>query len=335
MAEAMVEITRGPLVESIHRGDMAVVNPSGELLYYLGDPNKVTYMRSSAKPIQALAVIESGAADCFGFSDRELAVMCASHSAEKIHVDTVLSILDKIGLDETALGCGSHLPIHEESRNTLIRGGSDPTQVHSNCSGKHSGMLAVCVQNGWPLDDYYQPDHPLQRLLLENMEGMSDVPVRDIAIGVDGCGVAVWGVPIRAMALSFARLVDPSGLPPIRQRAVRRIVAAIKKHPEMIAGTDRFCTALVRATRPDVVAKSGAEGVYCLGHNAGRVGLALKVEDGNGRATAPAAVEALNQLGLLKPAEAEKLQAYHYPENTNVRGEVVGEVRPAFELKKA
>lgn len=334
VSEIMVEVTRGPVVESIHRGDIAVVNPEGELLYYLGDPNKVTYMRSSAKPIQALAVVESGAAEHFGFTAAELAVTCASHNAEQVHVNTVLSILGKIGLEESALKCGTHLPIHLESRRELIRLGRESTAVHSNCSGKHAGMLAVCVHNGWPIEEYFRPEHPVQQLSLHNMAELSDFPVDEIFIGVDGCGVVVWGVPIRSMALAFARLADPSRLPPRRQAAVRRIVEAVQQHPEMIAGTGRFCSVLVETMRPRIVGKSGAEGVYCLGQLEGRIGMALKVEDGNSRAAYPSTVAVLDQLKLIREAELETLEAYYHPQNLNVRGAVIGEIRPVFRLKK-
>jgi L-asparaginase II len=196
-------------------------------------------------------------------------------------------------------------------------------------------MLAVCVHKGWSVEDYYEPDHPVQQLALNNMSELTGFPAESIAIGIDGCGVAVWGVPIRVMAFAFARLADPSGLKPERQRAVRRIVTAVQKHPEMIAGTDRFCSALIEAMRPKVIAKGGAEGVYCVGHTQQALGIALKVEDGNSRGTPPATVAALDQLDLATEDELEQLQEYYHPENTNVREEVVGEIRPAFELAKA
>jgi L-asparaginase II len=338
-APVLVEVGRGPLVESIHRGCLAVVDSGGALLYRVGDPDKVTFFRSSSKPIQALTIILSGAADRFALTEKELAVTAASHNAEDFHVEAALSILSKAGLAEDALQCGAHLPLHGESARRLVREGRRPTAVHSNCSGKHSGMLAACRAMGWPVEGYLSPAHPLQRWNLELVARVCDAT--DISIGIDGCGVPVFGLPVRNMAYGFARLADPDTLPSDLQAPARRVVAAMRAHPEMVAGTGRFCTDLMRAAGDRLVAKSGAEAVYCAGFLKGEtavaalagVGVAVKIEDGGSRATAPAMMKAMMDLGVLDVRAVAALGKYARPESRNERGDLCGEIRAVFTLE--
>ncbi len=335
MSEVLVEIKRGDVVESVHRGNVAVVDTAGELVAWAGDPEAYTFMRSSAKPIQALAVVESGAYESFGLTERELAIICASHSAEPFHVENVLGILSKLGLDESYLQCGTHLPTHVPSAHELIRQGRSSTAVHCNCSGKHSGMLALAKKMGWSLGDYWRATHPVQRLCLENVASASGYPADKIGIATDGCGVAVFALPVRNMATAFARLANPrdlkSGFSPSRAKAAELIVRAMRSYPEMVAGTGRLCTALMKAT--SVVAKGGAEAVYCFGVPGRGLGCALKIEDGNARATGPAAIRVLEKLGLLSREEAAALEPFGRPLITNNRGEVIGVAEAVFELE--
>ncbi len=217
----------------------------------------------------------------------------------------------------------------------LMRNGEEPTQVHSNCSGKHAGMLATCKIKGYPLQGYRDPDHPLQSDLLGIASEMTEVPKSDIALGVDGCGVVVWGLPIQNMALGFAKMAKPEAfdLSSARRQAVKTVVGAIQGNPVMISGKDRFSCRLIQATGERMVAKGGAQGVFCLGILEQGLGLALKVEDGNGRRTAPATLEALVQMGQLCHEELEELSDLHKPVNKNVSGEEVGEIRPVVKLK--
>lgn len=342
MPGVLVHVTRGPIVESFHRGDLVVADSAGKLLYKVGDPDRVTYFRSSSKPIQALAVVLSGAVDRFGLTERELAVTCASHNAEEFHVEAVLSVLAKAGLGEENLQCGSHPPLDGASARRLVAAGQKPTSVHSNCSGKHSGMLAAIQAMGWSTADYISPDHPLQRWNRELVATVCDYPAKDIVIGIDGCGVAVFGLPVRNMAYGFARLADADTLPAELRTAARRIVAAMQAYPEMVAGTNRFCSDLMRAAGGRVVAKSGAEAVYCAGFLKGRtpitaergVGTAVKIDDGGSRATAPVMMKVMTELGVLDAGQADALKRYAHPENRNFRNDLCGEIKTAFELEE-
>lgn len=334
MSEKLVELTRGRIVESIHRGDLAIVDATGKLLYSVGSPQeKVAFIRSSSKPIQAVPVVESGAIDHFGLTERELAIFCASHSAEPIHVETVRSVLQKIGLSESALQCGKHLPLDKKAAEDLIRQGIEATEVHCNCSGKHSGMLTLAQQMGWDVSTYTDLQNPVQQAMRGVMSRFSGLQPEEIEIGVDGCGVPVFGLPIYNMALAWARLSDPSSMPLPTQQAVARITRAMTAWPQLIAGSGRLCTALMRQLNGRVVSKSGAEGVYCATLLGKGIGIAVKIEDGNGRATGPVIIEALRQLGILTEDDLENLHSFHQPTLYNHRHDVVGTGRPAFTLQ--
>lgn len=334
-AEAVVEVTRGALVESLHRGHVAVVNAKNELLYSVGDPQKVIYARSSMKPLQAIPIVETGAADRFGFSNADLSLACASHNGEDQHTERVQGILDRTGLAIADLQCGTHNPKWEAAYEALIKSGEPLTAIYNNCSGKHSGMLATARHMNESTEDYYKLDHPVQQRILEAISSLTEVPADEIVIGVDGCGVPVHGVPIENLALSFAKMADPSGLPEKRRDAVERITTAMAAEPEMVGGTERFCTDFMRVMGGRMFAKAGAEGVYCIGDKETGLGLALKIEDGNARATTSVAVEVLSQLGMLTDEQKDRLYDYHYPKLRNARKEKIGELRPAFTLKQA
>ncbi|PSL41605.1 asparaginase [Planomicrobium soli] len=333
-AEAVVEVTRGALVESLHRGHVAVVNAKHELLYSVGDPQKVIYARSSMKPLQAIPIVETGAADHYRFSDADLSLACASHNGEEQHTERVEAILDRTGLAIADLKCGTHNPKWEAAYRALIKSGEPLTEIYNNCSGKHSGMLATAKHMNESTADYYKLDHPVQQRILQVISELTEVQESKIVIGVDGCGVPVHGVPIENLALSFAKMANPSGLPERRRNAVERVTAAMMAEPEMVGGTDRFCTDFMRILNGRMFAKAGAEGVYCIGDKETGFGIALKVEDGNARATSAVAMEVLSQLGLLTDEQKEQLRDYHYPPLENARKEKIGELRPAFTLKE-
>ncbi len=332
MSTIIAHVTRGPLVECIHRGDIAVVDPEGRLIAHAGDPDKVTFMRSSAKPIQALNVVLSGAADHFGLDDRELAITCASHDAEDQHVNTVLSVLTKLGLDESALLCGVHAPVNREAARALVVAGKKASPVHNNCSGKHSGMLAVARQLGAPLDNYLALDHPVQRMSLAMVAEFAGVDPKSVIVGVDGCGVPVFGLPARAMARAFARLSAPEVLRPELAAAVRRVTATMQKNPALIEGTGRFTSRLIEVGAGRLVAKSGAEGVFCVGSLQKKLGLAAKCEDGDMRPLPPAVLKALSDLSVISPDDLAVLAAFARPAVRNNRGERVGEVIAVVDL---
>ena len=330
-AEVLVEVTRGPLVENWHRGHVAVGTGRGSC-YSAGDPYHITHWRSSAKPFQALPVVESGAADRFGITPRELALFCASHNGEEMHTETVKGIFAKLGKDPALLQCGVHMPYHAPTAKAMLRAGQEPTPLHCNCSGKHSGMLALCVHLGYDPGTYLEPDHPVQQLILDYIADLTGYPRGEIAIGIDGCGVPVHGLPVY-YGLGLCPPGPARRLEPARAEACRRVASAMIAHPEMVGGTDRFCTELMRAGRP-TGGQGQAAGVYCVGIMDEGIGIAVKCEDGSGRGRDPAVVEILAQLGYLDSGQLEALAKFHRPQNLNHRKEKCGEVIPVVRLKK-
>ncbi|MHB9144914.1 MAG: asparaginase [Symbiobacteriia bacterium] len=343
-ADLLVEVTRGSIVESRHYGYVAVVDSTGELLYQAGDPQVVTYLRSSAKPIQALPVIETGAADRFGFDALDLAMVCASHSASVEHTTRVVSMLEKLGLAESALMCGPHFPYDPETT-ALMQGRSEkPTARHSNCSGKHTGMLAIARQLDVPVEGYLDPAHPVQQRVIQVIAEVFGVPREAIAIGTDGCGVPVFGMPVRNMALGFARFAEPTTLGETRGQAATRLRDAMRANPFLVAGKGRLDTDLMQLAGDRLFSKGGAEGVHCIGILPGQatavpepfrsrgLGIAIKADDGGGRGSNAAVVETLRQLGVLSESEVNTLATYRVGPVKNLAGKAVGEIRPAFTL---
>ena len=344
-ADLLVEVTRGPIVESRHYGHAAVVDSTGRLLYQTGDPELVTYMRSSAKPIQAIPVVESGAADEFGFDEKDLALVCASHSASEEHTARVLGMLGKLGLEETALQCGPHLPYDPETSAFMQSRDLKPTARHSNCSGKHTGMLAMARRMGVPVEGYLEPTHPVQQRVIQVMSEVCGVPRESIAIGVDGCGVPVFGMPLARMAYGFARLAEPATLGEERGRAATRLRDAMRANSFLVAGKGRLDTDLMQTAGDRLFSKTGAEGVYCIGILPGKatavpepyrsrgLGIAIKADDGAGRGSNAAVVETLRLLGVLGARDVEALSVYRVGPVKNLAGRVVGEIRPVVQLQ--
>lgn len=334
----LVEVTRGPVIESRHRGVIVAVEADATVVTHLGDINLITSTRSTIKPIQAIPMITSGAADRFEMTPKEIATACASHEGEKFHTETVAAILSRIGLDETALMCGAHPPYDEETARKLERDGISFSQLHNNCSGKHAGMLATAVHLGTSIENYTSSDHPVQREIISVFTKLADLNEK-LPTGIDGCSAPTFGVPLRSLALAFARLVNPqvAGLNPIITDAAKRIVAAMIAHPEMVGGTKRFDTALLRAGRGKLICKIGAEAVYGIGvlpceRFPKGLGIAIKMEDGSYRGLGPTVVETLAQLGVLDDRQQAELAFYHRPEIENRRGLKVGRVRTVFNI---
>lgn len=340
VASPVVEVKRGSITESRHRGHIIALDGDGRTVAQLGVPETVTFLRSSSKPHQAIPLVASGAADHFGFTEKEIAIACASHNGERMHTATVAGMLKKIGLEPSALKCGVHEPYSAEAARELRERGLQPTVLHNNCSGKHTGMLALALYLNAPTETYDQPENPVQLNIVRSISQFSGVAVEDVAVGVDGCGVPTFGVTVRAMALMYVRLVTPpEEFDKATREACRRIVSAMTKYPEMIGGRDeRLDTVIMQAARGLVVSKVGAEGVYtaavlpCAAWPRG-LGLALKIEDGEDRRARPAvAIEAMRQLGVLKDGALEEVKQYASFPIVNRRGEQVGEVRASFEL---
>jgi L-asparaginase II len=339
-AEPLVEVRRGSIVESRHRGHVVAVDGRGRVHARLGEPETVTFLRSSSKPHQAVPLVLSGAADRFGFTPREIAVACGSHSGQDVHAETVAGMLRKIGLGEDALRCGVHEPFDQETARELRERGERPGILRNNCSGKHAGMLALALHLGADAGSYDHPENPVQQAILQTVAQFSGVRAEEIALGTDGCGVPVFGMPVRSMALMYARLVaPPADFDEPTRAACARIVEAMVTHPEMVGGTrERFDTEVMRAAAGRVVSKVGAEGVYTAGilpceRWPGGLGLAFKIEDGEDRRARPTvAIEALRQLGVLNADALEALAPYARFPVRNHRGDFVGEIRPSFEL---
>lgn len=339
----LVEVRRGDTVESVHHGAIVAADPDGRVLAAAGDPETVTFLRSAAKPFQVMALIASGAAERFGFTDRQIAVMAGSHGGEPDHVAVVRSILDRIDLDVPALQCGAHAPYHRPTAQDLRRRGEDPTPLHNNCSGKHAGMLAFARHLGASAADYLEPDHPVQRRIREVIEAFARVPAGAARPAIDGCSAPTFALPLRLQARMFARLVNPESAPPGLHDAARRVVEAMRAHPVMVAGSDRLCTALMQAGPGTFIAKIGAEGVYGLGWAApaagaerspGSCGLAVKIADGDGsRARTLATLEALDQLEALPAGAIALLRGRFVEDLRNHRGLRVGHVAAVFRLQ--
>ena len=347
-APALVEVTRGGRVESIHRGAIVVISPDGSAVASVGDPDLFVYARSSAKPFQLAPFVASGRFDEYGFGTEALAIMAASHSGEDRHVRLVQELLRRGGLTSAVLQNQVHAPYDTETAHRLLRDGEKPTVLRGNCSGKHAGMVLFAKASGWPLDSYWHPDHPVQRLALETVSALGDVPVEEIVTAVDGCGVITFGMPLRGLAVAFARLADPSAVadPPLRS-ALTRIRDAMMAHPELVGGERRRVdTALMRAYPKRVVSKGGAEGVLAIGlppgaleqgspFGAGPFGIAAKVEDGNlaRRAGDVTSVALLRQLGLAADPLPGPLVDFAAPLIADPRGERSGDVRAVFSLR--
>jgi L-asparaginase II len=339
--QPVLELTRGRIVESIHYGAIAVVDASTTLLASYGDPQLVTFLRSTAKPFQALPFIERGGDVHFGFAPDEVAIICASHSGTDEHVAVIKRLQAKIGVQESDLLCGVHYPYHEPTAEAMKKRGEQPTPYRHNCSGKHTGMLAHARLRNLPIADYINPKHPVQQAILETFAAMCGLSPGQVELGVDGCSAPNFAVPLYNAALALARLCDPDELSTERAGACKRITAAMTAQPFMVGGPDRFDTLLMQAAGGQVLAKAGAEGYQGLGLMPGvlgerGVGIAIKISDGDlgGRARPAVAVEVLRQLGVLTDKESEALHAHTPQALYNWRKLPVGESRPAFTLER-
>jgi L-asparaginase II len=329
--DASVEVRRGGRVESRHRVSGALVDDQGRLLAWVGDPDLPTFFRSAAKPLQALPIVADGAADAFQLSDAELAVCCASHSGEPPHVEAVLSILDKIGCTEDDLVCGPHWPFHRPAADALRERGASPSRVHNNCSGKHAGMLAWSRHAGVDTQEYYRVNHPVQQRICTEIAGWAGSRCEAMPVGVDGCGVPSFAQPLNVMAEIYAKVVAAAEREPAS--AAGRLTRAMTNEPYFVGGTHRLTSRFMEVTGGRLLAKFGAEAVYCLGDRDRGWGVAVKVEDGGRRAIGPAVIEFLAQMEMLTADELDALADRHTMSVRNTRGEIVGEIRPNFRVQ--
>ena len=319
-----VVVTRGTIVESLHRVHAAVVNASGAVVAAAHDPSLVTHWRSCAKPFQVMPLLEHGGFDAMGWGDDQLALACGSHGGEPEHVALAQAMLASIGMEEGDLACGPHDPLSARGLKILRDGGDRPTRLHNNCSGKHAAMLARARTAGWPTVGYERDEHPVQQECLAEVARWAAVDPSSIGRAIDGCGVVVFALPLTAMAAAYARLADSAR----RSHEIpSRIVHAMQTRPFLVGGSDRFDSAIIEATGGRVIAKIGAEGVHSLALIDEGIGIALKVECGAQRAQFPAAIAALQHYGALPEQLPTRLAEFSYKQLRNTRGEVVGDVR--------
>ena len=325
-AAPLVSVERGGVAEAIHLGHLAVVAADGGIRASLGDPDHLTYFRSCAKPFQAIGSLGTGIASRFDLRAEHLAIMSASHNGEPRHVEIVRDLLVRAAVPESALQCGAHWPIHEPSAAVARRQMTEPLSVFNNCSGKHAGMLAAAKALDAPLETYLEPDHPVQRRIRDVIAAFTNSPAPTIRYGIDGCSAPNPAVPLVAMARSFGLLVQTKEATP------RAVATAMTEHPFLVGGTDRFDTRLMEATSGRLLAKGGAAGAHCTADRESELGLAIKLESGDGTWTAVAVMAALDRLGWLKPGEREALSAFARPTLRNHRRVAVGIVRPVLQF---
>lgn len=323
--QAEVLVVRGDIAESRHRVQAVVRSAQGVVRATTDDASRVTSFRSAAKPFQLLPFVERGHAEAMDVSDRELAIMAASHSGSRMHLDLVRGILARLGLEPRHLACGYHDPMDAQSLEDLRLAPELKSPLYNNCSGKHAGMLACCIAEGWPIEGYERPEHPLQRLLLQTVAECCRVEPTAVRLGVDGCSLPVFGIPLTDMAVGYARLaraIAQGG--DRRDQALQRIGRAMAAHPIVVEGEGRLASDLMAATGGRIVAKSGAEGLLLVADPSREEGVAIKCEDGAMRALGPASVGLLEMLGVVTTAETAGLASHRRTPVANAAGAVVG-----------
>jgi L-asparaginase II len=341
----LVRQLRGGVVESRHRGVVVEVGVEGAVRRSLGDIDTLVNLRSAVKPFGLVAFVEAGGVKEFDIEPAELAVMSGSHSGEDLHVRTLQGILRRATISQQALGCGSEgVPLDALTGARLARDGEKPGSIRHMCSGQHVSLLLLCKMSGWPLDEYWKSDHPVQRLYAETVARVFCTLPELLTISTDACGVPTYAFPLHEIARAFAMLADPAAVPAVDPRAslapaLLQIRDAMLANPDMVAGTrDRLDTSVMKAAPDRLVSKGGAEGLrgfaILASDRASASGLALKIEDGGGydRATSAASVEALAQVGVLDSAALRALGRYHRPAALDPRGEYVGEALAEFNL---
>lgn len=322
---AEVHVVRGGIIESRHHVQAVLVSGDGAVPPTDDAEGLTTSFRSAAKPFQLLPFVERGHAAAMGMTDADLAIMTASHSGSRLHLDHVRHLLTRLGLDASRLVCGYHDPMDPTSLEDLRLDPSLKSPLYNNCSGKHTGMLACCAAEGWPLQGYEKPEHPLQQLLLRTLSECCGIAPSSIALGIDGCSLPVFGLPLSAMATGyarFARAIAHGGGP--REQALQRIGKAMASHPILVEGEGRLATDLMRVTHGRIIAKSGAEGLLLVADPTRGAGVAIKCEDGAMRAVGPAAIEILGDLDMLASGEMADLSAHRRSVVADAAGHAVG-----------
>ena len=333
MAVKLVDVLRSNVLESSHRGDLAVVTSKGETLYEVGNSDRLTFFRSASKPFQMIAALEAGIAEAFRLDLKEIAICLSSHSGEKEHVELLKSMMEKVGIEEKELTCGIHDPINKEAASELTALGQKPSKLHCNCSGKHIALIAAAKAMEATMDGYHEKDHEIQRKIDKVVAEFSGVRPVDLIKAYDGCGLPVHAVPLKNIAQAFANLSDLNFSEGKYKKSQNYISSAMTMYPEMVAGKGRLDTELMKAFGDRLIGKIGAEGVYCVSLLGKSVGVALKIEDGNSRAVGPVILEALLQMKVIEKEEIERLKGFWKPALLNHNGEHVGVIKPCFKMK--
>ncbi len=334
MSEILAEAYRNKTVESVHYGSIVVSDKDGNILHYCGDPDLITFTRSSAKAFQFLPVYESGAIKRFGFSLQQIAIMLGSHTGTPEHEKTTKSNLDLIGLDETYLKCGTHVPIDYQQQGYVPYEGQQFSPLAHNCSGKHSGQLALAVHIGDDPANYIDPNSKTQKQVKQAVAEGYDYPSDQIQMGTDGCSLPNFALPLKNMAKAYARIVTRTSDSALRREAFETIIRAMSQYPVMVSGRGRCDLAVTEASKGDVILKVGGEAVEVIGVLSKGLGIAIKISDGNMRGLYPVIVETLRQLGVFDDSQVKALAEYSRPQLYNFRDLHVGEIVPAFRLKR-
>ncbi|MDP4181766.1 MAG: asparaginase [Bacillota bacterium] len=330
MPVRMVEALRAGVVESSHYGNAVVVDGDGRIICSEGDPERISFFRSTSKPLQAIYFIESGIAEKFNLDLKEIAVITSSHTGEKEHINTLKSILKKIGEDETVLKCGVHDPISKEACNEITLSGSKVSILHNNCSGKHLGFIATAKAKGYPIKDYYKSEHNVQveaeKIILE----FGDIRQDDFKRGFDGCGVPVIAAPLKNLAKAYANLCNDDFKEGKYKKSQSYLISAMSMYPEMVGGKGRVDTEIMKHFGSRIIGKIGDEAIFCAGIIGKAMGIAIKIEDGNMRALGPALMNLLLKLNIIDADETKDMMPIFKPVLTNHKGEIIGELRSVF-----
>lgn len=330
----LVVLTRSNRVESVHNGYICVTDSQNEIKYSTGDPDTKVFFRSSAKPIQAVALASSGALKKFNITLQELAIICSSHSGEDFHREAVSSILSKVGLSEENLSCGVANPYNQDMINEVIKKGERPSQLYNCCSGKHAGMLTLCKYYGFPAEGYTELDHPVQQLILKTLAELLNCNTEDIVTGIDGCDAPTFMISLHQASYLYSLLAQGiNGIGKYRD-AFGLIQKAMITYPRMINGDKEFCTDLITHSDGKVIGKVGAEGIYCVAVPEKQLGICIKISDGNERGVYPVTTHILNQLKILNDQDMEKLRIWAYPPVKNHKGKIIGYNVPVFNINQ-
>ncbi|MBI1221768.1 MAG: asparaginase [Bacteroidetes bacterium] len=329
MNPILVEVYRGKVLESFHRGVVCIVDRDGKIIYQEGNVQQVCYPRSALKFFQQIPFVSSGAAEAIGLTEEEIAVTCGSHNGEDQHVQVVDSILKKAGLDRSALKCGPQFPSHRKTANALIAAGKKPEAIHNNCSGKHAGFLAYSVYLGYATDNYIDPNHPVQKEIRSLTSAFHDVPENQMEIALDGCSAPIYSIPVYNQALAYMRLSHPDFGNESWRKACKTLIQAARNHPMMIAGTGRYCTDLIATAEKELIGKTGAEGIYSLSFHKKIIGATIKIDDGKMLPQYNVAQKLVGKSGLFSAEELAQLHSYLCAPITNFNKWETGHIQVA------